>query len=52
MVIVKWTSADEVGAVAPKLDAPRLSEALERDLFTDSPEQLVGDARHENASSW
>ena len=45
-VVVEGTAADQIRPVAPELDAPRLSEALERDLLTDAPEQLVGDSRH------
>ncbi|MBK6407932.1 MAG: hypothetical protein IPF66_24750 [Holophagales bacterium] len=45
-VVVEGAAADQVGAVAPELDAPGFGEPLELDLFTDALEQLVGDSRH------
>jgi hypothetical protein len=48
---MKWTSADEVRAVAPKLHAASFGEPLERDLFTNAPEQLIGDSGHRSPPS-
>ena len=50
-VVVEGTAADQVRTVPLQLDAPGFRETLERDLFTDSPEQLVGDSCHRSPPS-
>ena len=48
-VVVEGAEADQVGPVPLQLHPPRLGQALERDLVTDPPEQVVGDAGHGSA---